>query len=265
LEICAENDITVYTSSLPDNVDPDEYLLANGRENFYKLLDKNLKSSIKFMIDRVSSKYGTNTLEAKTKIVSELLDFVSKNKNAIIQRDYIKQISQTLNLEEEVVWQEFKRKVLFKAENVSQNIQKQERNEKINLEEQLLEILLEKRNRDLIKKLTRDFFTNANCVTVYNMLLNNSEISVPEIMSKLDDKTAKWFSSIAIDNKEESKVSEEKFKILCKDIEIKRLRAKRKTLEKEVLLMTEGKKEMDLQKIKEYQELTKEIKGSGKK
>ena len=29
--------------------------------------------------------------------------------------------------------------------------------------------------------------------------------------------------------------------------------------------MTEGKKEMDIQKIKEYQELTKEIKGSGKK
>ena len=48
-------------------------------------------------------------------------------------------------------------------------------------------------------------------------------------------------------------------------IEIKKLRTKRKNLEKEVLLMTEGKKEMDIQKIKEYQELTKEIKGSGKK
>ena len=265
LEICAENDITVYTSSLPDNVDPDEYLLANGKENFYKLLDKNLKSAIKFMIDRVSSKYGTKTLEAKTKIVSDLLDFVSKNKNAIIQRDYIKQISQTLNLEEEVVWQEFKRKVLFKAENVSQNIQKQKQTEKINLEEQLLGILLEKENRYLIKKITKDFFTMPNCITVYGMLINNSEISVSEIMSKLDDKTAKWFSDITISNKEEPKVSEEKFNILCKDIEIKRLIAKRKSLEKEVLLMTEGKKEMDLNKIKEYQELTKEIKGSGKK
>ena len=78
--------------------------------------------------------------------------------------------------------------------------------------------------------------------------------------------TAKWFSNIAIeDNREDIKVSEEEFSILCKDIEIKKLRTKRKNLEKEVLLMTEGKKEMDIQKIKEYQELTKEIKGSGKK
>lgn len=266
LEICAENDISVYTSSLPDDVDPDEYLLANGRENFYKLLDKNLKSAIKFMIDRVSAKYGTKTLQEKTKVVSDLLDFVAKNKNAIVQRDYIKQISQSLNLDEEVVWQEFKRKTIFKAEVVSNNIEDKKKINKISLEEQLIAILLYKDNRYLTEKLTKDFFTNANCITVYNMLLNNNTISVSEIMSKLDEKTAKWFSDIAIeDNREEIKVSEEEFSILCKDIEIKRLRARRKNLEKEVLLMTEGKKEMDIQKIKEYKELTKEIKGSGKK
>lgn len=266
LEICAENDISVYTSSLPDDVDPDEYLLANGRENFYKLLDKNLKSAIKFMIDRVSAKYGTKTLQEKTKVVSDLLDFVAKNKNAIVQRDYIKQISQSLNLDEEVVWQEFKRKTIFKAEVVSNNIEDKKKINKISLEEQLIAILLYKDNRYLTEKLTKDFFTNTNCITVYNMLLNNNTISVSEIMSKLDEKTAKWFSDIAIeDNREEIKVSEEEFSILCKDIEIKRLRARRKNLEKEVLLMTEGKKEMDIQKIKEYKELTKEIKGSGKK
>ncbi len=266
LEICAENDISVYTSSLPDDVDPDEYLLANGRENFYKLLDKNLKSAIKFMIDRVSAKYGTKTLQEKTKVVSDLLDFVAKNKNAIVQRDYIKQISQSLNLDEEVVWQEFKRKTIFKAEVVSNNIEDKKKINKISLEEQLIAILLYKDNRYLTEKLAKDFFTNANCITVYNMLLNNNTISVSEIMSKLDEKTAKWFSDIAIeDNREEIKVSEEEFSILCKDIEIKRLRARRKNLEKEVLLMTEGKKEMDIQKIKEYKELTKEIKGSGKK
>lgn len=265
LEICAENDISVYTSSLPEDVDPDEYLLANGREKFYKLLDKNLKSAIKFMIDRISAKYGTKTLQDKTKVVSELLDFVAKNKNAIVQRDYIKQISQTLNLEEEVVWQEFKRKVIFKAGVVKGNIEKINKTKKIDLEEQLIAVLLDKNNRDLIRNLKENFFTNSNCITVYNMLLNNSEISVPEIMSKLDEKTAKWFLDITIENNEETKISEEKFSILCKDIEIKRLEAKRKSLEKEVLLMTEGKKEMDLQKIKEYQDLTKEIKGSGKK
>ena len=247
LEICAENDIPVYTSSLPDNVDPDEYLLANGKENFYKLLDKNSKSAIKFMIDRISYKYGTKSLQAKTKIVSELLDFVAKNKNSIVQRDYIKQISQTLNLEEEVVWQEFKRKVVYKAEVISENIQKPNKKKSIDLEEQLLKILLDKDNRFLIRKLTKDFFTNPNCVVVYNMLLGNSEMPVSEILSKLDDKTSRWFSDIAIENREEAKISEEKFSILCKDIEKERLKIKRKNLEKEVLLMTEGKKEMDLQ------------------
>jgi len=132
------------------------------------------------------------------------------------------------------------------------------------LEEQLIAVLLDKNNRYLIKNLNKDFFTDSNCVIVYNILADNNEVSVSEIMSKLDEKTAKWFSDIAIENNEETKISEEKFSILCKDIETKKLMVKRKFLEKEVLLMTEGKKEMDLQKIKEYQDLTKEIKGSGK-
>ena len=107
------------------------------------------------------------------------------------------------------------------------------------------------------------------------MLLENENISIAQILSKINDKRQEqWFSNIAIvneqikaeDGKNEDSVElYETFNILCRDIELERLNKERKLLEKEVLLMTEGKIKSDKDKINRYLKLTAQIKGSGKK
>lgn len=95
-------------------------------------------------------------------------------------------------------------------------------------------------------------------------------------MSKLnDEKQKKWFSKVALINEqiatkcskdnENSLENYETFNVLYKDIELERQKKERKILEKEVLLMTEGKIASDKEKIKKYLQLTSQIKGSGKK
>ena len=108
------------------------------------------------------------------------------------------------------------------------------------------------------------------------MLLENENISIPQILSKINDKRQEqWFSKIAIvneqteaedGNKKEERSVElyEVFNILCQDIELESLKKERKLHEKEVLLMTEGKIKSDKDKIKRYLQLTSQIKGSGK-
>lgn len=267
LEICAENDIAVKTASLPEGVDPDEYLLSNGKDDFYKLLDKNSKTAIKFMIDREEEKVDIKTSQGKATAVSVLLDFVTKNKNTIIQRDYIKYIAQAFNLDEELIWREFKRKTLFKTDTIKENLFDKFKNDKkqYSLEEQLLKFLLNIQNRQYVLKVQKDFFTVDNCIEIYNMLLQNNGITVAGILSKLDSKKTEWFSKLAMENSSDDQFSEEFFVIVCKDIESHRLKIKRKLLEKEILLMTEGKMVADPIKIKEYNLLTAQIKGSGKK
>lgn len=267
LEICAENDIAVKTSSLPEGVDSDEYLLANGRDSFYKLLEKNAKTPIKFMIDREEKKSDVKTSHGKAAAVSALLDFVAKNKNNVIQRDYINNIAQSFNLDEEIVWQEFKRKTLGNSYSVKENLFDKIKDDKkrYSLEEQLIRFLLDIKNRQYVFKIKSDFFTLSNCMEIHNILLNKKDITVAGILSKLDSKKAEWFSKLAMEGVAEDQSSEECFNILCNDIEIRRLNKRRKTLEKEVLLMMEGKVAADPAKIKEYGLLTVQIKGSGKK
>ncbi|MCR4663296.1 MAG: DNA primase [Endomicrobiaceae bacterium] len=275
LEICAECNVSAKTSSLPEGVDPDEYLLENGKDNFYSLLNKNSKTAIEFVTDRTLSTVNTGTAQGKAKAVSVLLDFVEKNKNVIVQREYVKFIAQKLDIEEDVIWQEFKRKTLFKT-SVKEDtfVEKNNVKAKTSLEEKLLKFLLELNNRQYIKNLKENFFTDSNCITIYNMLLENKNISTAQILSKINDKRQEeWFSKIAIvneqikaeDGKNEDSIElYETFNILCRDIEKERLKKERKLLEKEVLLMTEGKIPSDKNKINRYIQLTTQIKGSGK-
>ena len=102
------------------------------------------------------------------------MDFVEKNKNVIVQREYVKFIAQKLNIEEDVVWQEFKRKTVFKT-NIQEDkfVEKKDFKQKTSLEEKLLKFLLNISNRQYIKKVNKDCFSDSNCIAVYNMLLEN--------------------------------------------------------------------------------------------
>lgn len=278
LEICAETGVSVRTSSLPEGVDPDEYLLEYGKESFFKLVNKNAKNPINFIADRFLEKTSIRTPQDKARVVSALLDFVAKNKNLIVQRDYVNYIAQRLNIDEDILWQEFQKKVTFKTE-VSEKDFTESNNikTKSSLEEKLLKFLLDSGNREYIKKLKKDFFTERNCVEIYNMLQENENISTAHILSKIKDKKQEeWFSKLAIVS-EQSKDTKEKggedgsvelyeiFNILYRDIELERLKKERKILEKEVLLMAEGKIKNEPEKMKRYRQLTEQIKGSGKK
>ncbi len=280
LEICAENNMPARVSALPDGFDPDEYLLKYGKEEFYKLVGIKSKSAISFIFDEIVSKVNISIAQEKAKAVSMLLNFINKNENIIVQREYVRFIAQKLNIEEDIIWQEFRKKYVFKTNIIESKESKIVENivikTKFSLEEKLINFLLNIGNRQYIKKIKENFFTDANCIVIYDLLLKKENISTAQILSKLnDEKQKKWFSKVALineqinakDNKDNKNSLEnyETFNILCKDIELARQKEERKILEKEVLLMSEGKKEIDNSKIEKYRQLTAQIKGSRKK
>lgn len=267
LEILVENSIETTISALPENVDADEYLNENGKDSFLLLLKDSSKSAIDFMIERACVNIGNNSPEEKAKAVSFLLDFVSKTGNAIVQREWIKSISQKINVDEEAVWREFKKAKRSKMkyygnENKTAEIPVINRGAdklSLSLEENLLNIILT--DRSFAERVSQDCFTGARCLKVYGLII--SGMSDADIVNALSKEDAEWFTALTL-NSIEYKNIDEAFKTVLKDIEFKRLEKKKQELEKEILLMTEGKIETDNKKINEYKKLITQLKGSGK-
>ncbi|MDR0956527.1 MAG: DNA primase [Endomicrobium sp.] len=269
LEILIENNIEVRVSSLPENVDADEYLNKKGRENFLKLLNDSSKSAIDFMIARVCGKLFSNdkkvSSEMKAKAVSNLLDFVCRTSNFIIQRDWIKNIAQCLELDEESIWLEFKNKLKLQkcyANNLKISANDVVVNKKrsiLSLEEILLNLIIY--NKNYVNNVSEDSFSDMRCKNIFNLL--RSGLSNGAILNKLSEEDGIWFSKLTLNAIEYSNV-EEALRTILKDIEFDMLRKKSQELKKEIILMSEGKKKEDIRIFEEYKKLMVFIKGSEK-
>ncbi|GHT33513.1 DNA primase [Endomicrobiia bacterium] len=270
LEILIENGMESKVSALPENVDADEYLRRYGKEKFLKLLESSSQNAIDFMIARVygllSLEGKKNSPEAKARAISNLLDFVSRSSNVIIQREWIKNISQYVNVDEESVWKEFKKRQKLKLQGYQSNNLRSLtpyaiKNKKVSmsLDENLLSLVLS--DRDYIKKVSSNYFKDARCEKVFDLL--ESGLSDAEILNALSQEDGNWFSELTLNAIEYNNI-EEAFKIILRDIEFDILKKRRQQLEKEILLMSEGRKEKNTEVFDEYKKLTALVKGSGK-
>lgn len=265
LEILVENGMQCSVSSLPEGIDADEYLNENGKDKFLALIEKSSKTAIEFMIDRAAVNIQRNVPETKAKAVSVLLDFISRSSDAVVQREWVKTISQRINVDEEAVWREFKKKQRSKItkyvpdDGITKNALEKERKIDLSLEENLLNLIL--KDKTLISSVPEESFNDARCSKVYTLLLAGQ--SEADILNLLSEGDAQWFSALTLSPIEYSNV-QEALKTLLKDINTDKLKKQRQKLEKEVLLMTEGKIETNSETIKEYKKLTALLKGSGK-
>ncbi|MDR1511465.1 MAG: DNA primase [Endomicrobium sp.] len=271
LEILVENAVECNVSTLPKHVDADEYINKYGKENFLDLLKNSSESPINFMIKLYSDLFSRSeklTPEKKAKIVSYLLNFIARSPNLILQREWMKNVAQYMDVNEEIIWSEFKRKHELNSENknysqyhnamVPLHITK-DRRFSMSLEESLLSIILN--NRSYIGKLDCDCFENVKCKEVFDLV--GSGLSDVEILNALSEEYKSWFLELILNVVEYSNVGEAIDTIL-KDIGTGKLKRKRQQLEKEILLMSEGKKEKNERILYEYKKLTSLLKGSGK-
>ncbi|AKL98165.1 DNA primase [Endomicrobium proavitum] len=258
LEILVEDGVECTVSALPEHVDADEYLNANGKEAFLKLLESSSKSAIDFMTDRVSKSIASDSSEAKAKKISLLLDFVSKSSNDIVRREWVKNISQSINVDEDAVWREFKKKKVSKYKTPKDNSNfagtQKENKRDLSLEENLLSLVLS--NRNLAQSVSAECFQDAKCQKVFGLAV--SGLSDAEILHLLSQEDAQWFTALTIDAIE-YRDSREILRIIIKDLENLRIEKRRQDLSQLIKQQKAG-----AQEIAEFAKLTKLLKGSGK-
>jgi len=109
VSLCFEQGAEIVVTLLPKGADPDSYMTENGRDAFLKLVADS-SSGLKYMVDYLTAGRRPSTPEAKAKVAREVLKEINKIPDSIIRSEYLKRISEYLDIDE----LEFRRSVIDK-------------------------------------------------------------------------------------------------------------------------------------------------------
>ncbi len=194
--ILKRNDFNIRCLTIENEVkDPDEYLRKYGRKKFLEIL-KTSKNIFEFLYDYFSKNLNLNEILGKRELISRFKDFFASIQNRTEMNLYTQKLSVELNIDKDVLIEEFVRKESknnrrFTKKNVYKEkvISKLPKEEKYNdLEKDTLKYILKYKSSKSIK------YEN-HCKNLENKQFNN--IIYGEIIEKLKDIK---FDIIKIDN-----------------------------------------------------------------
>ena len=102
-------DVKILT--LPNKMDPDEYIKSYGAESFENEL-KNAKTVKEYQIDVLAEKYDLQDKNSIAKFVETALNLVASYKSILDRDIYLKKVAEKANMNEEILRRELNKKVL---------------------------------------------------------------------------------------------------------------------------------------------------------
>lgn len=91
LDILYNAGLSVRVISMPENIDPDEYIKANGKQSFENLMEKAMPLS-DFKIATLKKSYNINTPDGKRKYAAAAIKIIAAEKGEIVKEELLKQL-----------------------------------------------------------------------------------------------------------------------------------------------------------------------------
>ncbi|MBI4341114.1 MAG: DNA primase [Candidatus Omnitrophica bacterium] len=108
IDVLVETGLQVHVAQLPQGVDPDEYLRANGRERFEQWLNGSV-GIFEFLLQTALQRYPGRTVEQTVKAAQFVLPTIARIPDAILRSEYVRLLAGRLRLDEQAVIQELAR------------------------------------------------------------------------------------------------------------------------------------------------------------
>lgn len=108
LDIFIEEQMDVRVAELDKGFDPDSYVRKNGIEKFREKIS-NAQNLFDYKLGVLKGRYNHKQIEGKAKIASGLLETIAKFKNAVLKSEYLKRLSQELDIREDALIAELKK------------------------------------------------------------------------------------------------------------------------------------------------------------
>jgi len=105
LDLFIEEGMQVKVAALPAGYDPDLFVRKHGADAFKDKIS-NAKTLFDYKIGVLRTQFGSETIEARSAIASQVLVTIAKFSNAVLKSEYIKKLSEELEINEESLWQE---------------------------------------------------------------------------------------------------------------------------------------------------------------
>ncbi len=129
MDIVLENDMNVKLVLLPDGEDPDSYIRNVGTTKFEEFIDETAKDFIHFKMDLLLEEAGDDPIK-KSKVIKDIITSVAKVREPIKRSLYLRQCSQSLELDEKTLVKEVNKII---REDIRQRRLEKEREERQDL------------------------------------------------------------------------------------------------------------------------------------
>jgi len=255
ISLCFENGAQINVLILPKGLDPDSFLQKYNTEEYKKLLKKSTPG-LKFMTDYFLERGRMDIPEEKALIVKNIVKEIEKIPDSIIRSEYLKQASEILSVDEEVIRNITKQKEEKKAPEAKELF--------LPAEKRLLQILLE--NKDIASLVCAEMkeadFHGLKGESIFKILLDsfksNKKISIHELNQELEPVLLSSLSRIRLE--EENPPSEEEALDCLNALRKISLQNQMKNLQAEIIrLERNGEKEKLSSLLSQKQDLTKQI------
>lgn len=257
IESLAETELSVRIASLPDGKDPDEYILERGLDKFEEFVRTKSRSMVEFLSDHAAAAFGAGTPEKKARCIAEILPVAAKIKNSVIRFEWVKFLAERFNTSETAVEEELRK--LKKREQREEPRDHAASAKVRSAEEEILQLLLA--NPQHAGLIGEESFKDGLNRQVLSMIKKG--MRADDISSQLEEKDLGWFTELVLEEKTYEK-PERALQDMARELLQKDMEQQRRELEKEVIPMLNGQAPMDESKVRLYQDLSRQLKGSVK-
>ena len=182
--------VEVFVCNFPNGIDPDSYILENGKESFEKLL-KNRKDYLTFLIGNHSKDGKAKTPAGKNALAIEIKKMIAEWKHPIMQHEGEKVLFRLLNIPNKYLSE---KKVDIEHKKASRIVDKVD-----SLEEDLIRWLLlihdEELKKIIMDNITIDFIYDPTIKMIFSCMQElyneNKKIELLSLGVSLDDKMIK--------------------------------------------------------------------------
>jgi len=121
LELLLTEAFKVNVLTLPDNLDPDEYIRAHGPEGYLKLL-KGSQPFLDYIVDQAISSNDQSRPTGKVETINAILPYLRLVKDRIERAEHFERIADRLKIDSRLIREEFKKAAEIRSERVSERI-----------------------------------------------------------------------------------------------------------------------------------------------
>jgi DNA primase len=172
LETLLNEGFKVNVLTLPDNLDPDEYIRDRGPVEYVKLL-KGTQSFLDYIVEQAIRGHDQSTPTGKVETINAILPYLKLVKERIERAEHIERIADRLKIEGRLIREEFKRAVENRQEKVSPRVSMAMTAVKP-AERRLLEVLLNQTavRRRLINEMSEEDYSGLRTAELFRLIFD---------------------------------------------------------------------------------------------